>query len=404
MDSLSDKLKSLGVKLGAEEARPPQKNYPVDVVLPGRYQWTPHGEAFLVENHYPPVYQHGQRALKLPSQLEIISAWAGLPDLTETSAESFAFLDTETTGLAGGAGTFAFMVGVGRYEGDDFHLAQFFLRDPAEEPAMLAALDEFLAPCQILVTFNGKSFDLPLLQGRFITNGWERPWAPAAHLDLLHLARKLWRHRLPSRALGDLETHILEVSRTENEVPGWMVPQMYTDYLRSRDARPLKGVFYHNEVDILSLVALLGHMAEVLEAQPAEGLITHPDLVAVARICEDAGIMERSARLYEHSLDAGLPESARREARFRLSYIHKRAGDYPRAVTLWKQAAAQGELYAHEELAKYYEHSEGDFNLARRWTVSALAIIQSPDFPVIERYQWLAPLEHRLARLARRLT
>ncbi len=404
MDSLSDKLRSLGVKIGVDETRPARKNFPIDEVLPGRYQWTPHGEAFLVENHYSAAHQHGQQNLKPPERLEMISTWAGLTDLTAAPPESFAFLDTETTGLAGGAGTLAFMVGVGRFEGDVFHLAQFFLRDPAEEPAMLAALDEFLGPCQTLVTFNGKSFDLPLLQGRYITNGWERPWAPAAHLDLLHLARKLWRHRLPSRALGDLETDILKVKRSEEEVPGWIIPQMYLEYLRSRDSRPMRGVFYHNAVDILSLAALLDQMSVILETRPWQGEPAHEDLVAVARICEDAGVMDRAVNLYQSSLAADLPGRSRLEAIFRLSFIHKRAGNYPEALQLWQQAAEQGELYAHEEIAKYYEHSVSDYQQASQWTESALEIIRSPDFPLLERYQWLEALEHRLARLARRMT
>jgi tetratricopeptide (TPR) repeat protein len=376
----------------------------VDEVLPGEYQETPYGQAFLVEKHFPADYQHGPQLLRLPESMEILSAWAGSPDLTPGPPQNFAFLDTETTGLAGGAGTFAFMVGVGRFEQEGFHLAQFFLRDPAEEPAMLAALDGFLSSCTSLVTFNGKSFDLPLLQGRFITNGWEKPWAPDVHLDLLHLARKLWRHRLPSRALGDLETEILQVKRTEEEVPGWMIPSMYLDYLRSRDARPIKGVFYHNEIDILSLAALLDLMADLLEYLPKEGSLAHHDQVAVARICEDIGAPERAATLYRHSLDSTLLESTKIEAMYRLSLIHKRAGNYEEALVLWRAAADRGKIYAHEEIAKYYEHTAGDFGQAQHWTEAALQIVRSPDFPVIERYRWLDALEHRLARLARRMS
>jgi uncharacterized protein YprB with RNaseH-like and TPR domain len=145
--------------------------------------------------------------------LGIIAQWAREPRLAEVEPDTFAFLDTETTGLAGGTGTYAFLVGVGRYDGEDFHLAQFFMRDPAEEPALLWALTDFLGPCQALVTFNGKAFDVPLLNARYITNGETPSLTSTAHLDLLPLARRLWRDRLPSRALGYLEEHILGLTR-----------------------------------------------------------------------------------------------------------------------------------------------------------------------------------------------
>jgi uncharacterized protein YprB with RNaseH-like and TPR domain len=178
------------------------------------------------------------------------------------------------------------MVGVGRFDGEVFRLAQFFMRDPIEEPAQLAALEAFLAPCETVVTFNGKAFDVPLLNTRYRINGEDSPLASTAQIDLLHLARRLWRERLPSCSLGSLEEHILEITRTSEDTPGWMIPELYFDYLRSGDARPLKGVFYHNTMDILSMVALLDLMAGTL-ADPLKMETEHPtDLVAVGRLFE----------------------------------------------------------------------------------------------------------------------
>ena len=171
MDSLSEKLKSLGVKIGARDLPPPRprKSYPtrkssglrIEQVVPSRFQETPHGEAFLVETRYPLEHRQGRAALRITAPLQVIAEWGREPRLTEMAESlrpSLAFLDTETTGLAGGTGTYAFLVGVGRYDDEAFHLVQFFMRDPAEEPALLAALTEFLQPCQALVTFNGKAF------------------------------------------------------------------------------------------------------------------------------------------------------------------------------------------------------------------------------------------------------
>ncbi len=160
MSTLEDKLKSLGVKLGARELPPPQPRqevYAVEQVLPGRFWATPHGEAFVVETAYAPDHRHGQTELQLTASRHIVAEWAGDPRIATVAPSALAFLDTETTGLAGGTGTYAFLIGVGRFEADRFRLAQFFMRDPTEEPAQLAALTEFLQGSEVLVTFNGKA-------------------------------------------------------------------------------------------------------------------------------------------------------------------------------------------------------------------------------------------------------
>jgi tetratricopeptide (TPR) repeat protein len=294
------------------------------------------------------------------------------------------------------------MVGAGRFEQDGFRLAQFFMREPGEEPALLHALEEFLAPCEAVVSFNGKSFDLPLLQTRYIANGRVFPLKDTAHIDLLHLARRLWRDRLPDRSLGYLETHILEQVRTEEDTPGWMIPQMYFDYLRSRDARPMKGIFYHNAMDILTLAALTEHIAHLL-ADPLDGRVPHAlDLVAIGRLHEDLGHQEQAAEILAACLEQDLPKEARSQVVKRLSFLQKRRGEMPQALSLWWQAAASRELYAHEELAKFYEHTEKNFTEALKWTESALALLKS-EGGVVERLQWEGGFEHRKNRLVRKM-
>lgn len=411
MASLSERLKALGVKVGARDLPPPRPRdaYPIQVVVPGRFQETPYGEVFVVEQDYPVAHQHGSAKLSVTAPLRIIAEWASEPRLAQAEPNTFAFLDTETTGLAGGAGTYAFLVGVARYDGDTFHLAQFFMRDPAEEPALLWALTEFLQPCQALVTFNGKAFDVPLLNARHITNGQEPALTAVAHLDLLPLARRLWRDRLPSRALGYLEAHILGITRSQGDVPGWVIPSLYFDYLRGGDARPLKGVFYHNTVDILSLAALLSYMADMFDTSlhtekgPTPIHIHGIDLVAMGKLFEDLGHLETAVGLYEHGLRHDLPEEVYWTTVQRLSFIHKRCGQMLAAVALWRQAAEGGQVYAHLELAKYYEHQTHDYRQAADWTQSAIALVESPAFARHERRRWLADLEHRLARLQKKL-
>jgi uncharacterized protein YprB with RNaseH-like and TPR domain len=404
MPSLSDKLKSLGVKVGADELKPTRLRnlYTIEKVLEGHPLETPQGETYVVEARYPSDYHHGEKPIQITAPLHVIAEWAGEQRLRDFLPGSFAFLDTETTGLQGGAGTYAFLIGVGRFDGDEFHLAQFFMRDPIEEPAQLAALEEFMAPCDALVTFNGKAFDLPLLWSRYIVQGWRPPFTETAHVDLLHLARRLWRDRLPNRSLGSLEVEILGAPRTEEDVPGWMIPQLYFDYLRSGDARPLKNVFYHNAVDVVSMAALFNHMAGLL-ADPLGGQIDSGiDVIALGKLFESMGDLDRAVRLYVHGLEQDLPEPNLIEAIQRLALIHKRRENFPEAVALWEQAARHQHLDAHVELAKFYEHRLGDAEQALYWTESAIEVVNQPAFPDYERRQWMQDLEHRRQRLLRK--
>jgi uncharacterized protein YprB with RNaseH-like and TPR domain len=406
MPTLSDRLKSLGVTMGAKDLPPPQqrKSYPVEEIVPGRFQDTGNGLTYLIEEDFPSSYIHGQVGLRISTTPQTIAEWAGDLKIAERNPESMVFLDTETSGLAGGTGTFAFLVGVGRYTPDGFHLVQFFMRDPLEEAALLLALEDFLAPCQTIVSFNGKAFDIPLLDTRYTLQGWISPFKDLAHVDLLHLARRLWRDRLPSRTLANLEVQILHASRTDDEIPGWMIPQLYFDYLREGDARPLKRVFYHNAMDVVSLAALLNHTSTLLEnayPQPESEFI---DLAAVARLLEDLGHTNKAAQLYEACLLAELPEAIHNDTLYRLSLLHKRTNNYTAAVPLWEQATTRNQIYAHEELAKYYEHYVQNLELALNWTLSALERIDTLSVLNPEKNQWHNEFQHRLQRLQRKIS
>jgi hypothetical protein len=405
--SLSDKLKSLGVKVGARDLAPapvPRTDYPIERIVAGNFRPTPLGQTFVVEQRFAADHRHGRFGLRPNSPLQPIATWAKAGQVAELALDELAFIDTETTGLAGGSGTYAFLIGAGRFEGDHFRLAQFFMRDPAEEAAQLAGLADFLAPCQALVTFNGKSFDGPLLTSRYITQGDRFPLAEAPHLDLLHLARRLWRDRLSSRSLGELERHILGAERSEEDTPGWLIPSLYFNYLADGDARPLRGVFYHNALDVLAMTALLNHTARLLH-DPGPHSVEHAlDLVAIAKLFEDLGQIEQAIPLFEQALQRhDLPETSYWETQQRLALVQRRQGNLAAAVSLWEQAAAGRQLYAHVELAKYYEHQQRDFATAQHWAQTALALLKSCPLNQAERRQWLADLNHRLARLQRKL-
>ncbi len=405
MPSLSDKLRSLGVKTGAQDLKPPRPRnpYSIDQVIAGQALETPFGQTYLVEERYPVGYPHGKMALELNASLQKIAEWAGDRRIAGYPPQSFAFIDTETTGLQGGTGTYAFLVGVGKFEENEFHLAQFFMSDPVREPAQLAAFEQFIGPCQAIVTFNGKAFDVPLLTTRFISHGLRCPLGETAHVDLLHLARRLWRDRLPNRSLGSLEYEIIGTRRSEDDVPGWMIPSLYFEYLRTGDARRLKSVFYHNALDVVSMVTLFNHMARVLD-DPLENAGEHAvDLIALAKLYEAMGDLDSAARLYLAGLDHDLPRPTLLEAIRRLALLYKRKGDHQSALTLWEQAAHHRQIEGFVELAKYYEHQARQPETALQWTQAAIDLVNSPGFPLLERREHLPELEHRRERLERKV-
>ena len=402
--TIKDKLKSFVLKTANSLPAPPKvDSHSIDSVVAGNFAPTPRGDVFIAEQTYPSDYIYGASPLISTFPFSHISQWANDSQILKLPLTKFAFLDTETSGLSGGTGTYAFLVGMARFIEDQFVVQQFFMRDPAEEPALLEGLAKFLAPCEALVTFNGKAFDAPLLSTRYRLHQIPIPYKDYSHLDLLPLARRLWRDRLESRALKYLEEHVLGLTRSSEEVPGYEIPWLYFDYLRTRDARPLGGVFYHNAMDVVAMAALLAHMNDMLE-NPYDGKVQHGlDFVALGKLFEDLGHWEESARLFERGLEFGLNESDFGTAVKRLSILQKRRGDVDEAVRLWEESAKRGHLYASIELAKHYEHKMRDAKSAMKWTKSALKQVEKKkDMPAYMRKHWVEEIEHRMERLKRK--
>jgi uncharacterized protein YprB with RNaseH-like and TPR domain len=401
--SLKEKLKSLGVAQGTAHLAPPEADsFSIGSVVAGEFFSTRRGEVFVAQQTFGRDHLHGEAALLSSIPLKLIAQWAKDDKVAGLPVSKFAFLDTETSGMAGGTGTYAFLVGAARFVDDHFILRQYFMPDPVEEPALLEELANFLAPCEALVTFNGKAFDAPLLTARYTLHQMPVPYKAYSHLDLLPLARRLWRDRLESRALKHLEEHVLGMKRTSDDVPGYEIPWLYFDYLRTGDARPLEGVFYHNAMDVVAMAALLAHMNGIIE-NPFDGGIQHGlDFIALGKLLEDLGHADEAARLYERGLESGLDESDFGVAVRRLTVLQKRRGDYGEAIRLWEKAAKQGHIYAHIEMAKYYEHRERDPKRARKWAASARRAVERADLPLYMRNHWLEEIAHRLARLERK--
>ena len=405
-ESLRDKLKSLGVQIGTghiQKPETPSETHTIETVIQGENRENRFGSTFVVEKDFPNGCFHGNVDLCEIPDYGFLAQWARSNLLTSQDFQNIIFLDAETSGLAGGAGTFAFMIGLGHFTETGFKLIQLFLRDPSQEHALLVTLDQILSAFDIIVTFNGKSFDVPLMTSRYILQKHPIPFQDKEHIDLLHLARRIWKNRLASRTLGNLETEILNLARTQEEVPGWMVPELYIEYLKTHDARPLAGVFYHNEIDILSLAALLNLLAKMLN-NPSESNTAHSlDLIAIARLYEELGYLEKAIQLYEDSIAQGLPLNFLVETLNRYAKIHKRAGDWDSAQKLWESAAGYQDVEACLELAKYHEHFLRDPSAALLWADRAKERLETQNLPRINSENNLAAIEHRRQRLLGKL-
>ena len=409
-------------------------------LVPGRELENHAGVCYVRSQRLPLSTPHGPRPL---GELfhHCPSLFAKLhPQHNLSSARGFrraAFIDTETTGLGGGAGVYCFMVGVGLFEGAEadeeprgvdgaaapthFTVHQLFMRNPAEEPALLVALLDLLAGRDLLVTFNGRTFDLPLLRTRLRQNrraldGLELPLLAegAPHFDLLHPARRLWRRRLQSCRLINLERQILRRERSGDDVPSHLIPLLYTQFVRDADARPLRGIFYHNHEDIVSMVALAERLCAAfaplgetnLETNEADDCVEVQglDWVGLGICYEEQEAWAQAERAYRRGLAATVAASDRADLYARLGRLLKRQARWAEATELWQLwlTSVPGiDPTPYVELAKYCEWQTRDLEQAAMWTGWALHSLHSAP-PYQRAIGPIRELEHRLARIERK--
>jgi uncharacterized protein YprB with RNaseH-like and TPR domain len=416
--NLRDRLRRLGLKPLRDSQPPPGLASPpvappraaggaqsLQDLVPGREVETAWGASYLVEAAYPVDYRHAGGLLddfRLRSPATA-AALAREPALADLPLESLIFVDTETTGLAGGAGTFAFLIGLGYFTEKDFVLRQYFLRDPAEEAAMLGAFMQDCAGAGGWISFNGKAFDLPLIQNRYrLAHRARSDYFARPHLDLLFPARRLYRSRLPSCSLGTIESAVFDLQRTEEDVPGWLIPQLYLDYLATGDARRMRSVLYHNAVDVLSMVTLAAHLLDVF-ARPAHEIHKAEDHLALALWHEAAGRLPEAERAYRAAVRGHLRDEEQFKAHSRYAAFLKRQGRRAEAVEHWEAlfTLAPREFWPPVELAKYFEWEAGDPATALGWARVALkAAGRRPGG--WQRDEAVNDLRHRVARLERK--
>lgn len=377
MDSLADRLKSLGFKPASTVQTRSKKNTgSLEEMIQGVLIRNSVGSFVLREQLFPYDYHHGDIALARGFSTKSINQTARI-EASENTVDKMIFLDTETSGLSGGAGTFAFMVGIGRFSTSGFVLQQYVLRDPSEEPAMLLHLSNILSQELIFVTFNGKSFDIPLIQNRLVLNRLPMKIRNMAHLDLLHLSRKLWRKQLTSCTLKDLEASILHFTRSSDDVPGWMIPDIYFDFLRTGDPTTIADVVYHNAQDIVSLAALFIHISKLLEAGEGRSEISTSDLIAISRIYWDLQSYETALTILMECNERKLNREQKKDINALIGQYYKLFDGLEVAVDYWKSAAESGDAASHIELAMYYEHKVHDINTAITWSRKCAELIEN---------------------------
>jgi len=330
-------------------------------------------EAFVRRvSHSPFGLDDQQEAVSIRRLIQLLCAYE-----ETTDPRSVIFLDTETTGLSGGVGTVAFLVGVGRWTGSGFTVEQYLMRDYNEERAMLLGLRESLADARVLVTFNGKAFDIPLLQSRFVLARQRWPLAGVVHLDLLHPARRIWKLRLGSCSLANLEGQILGIER-ENDIPGHLIPQVYFRYVRTRSAHGIGAILSHNRQDIETLARLTLRMGKIFSGQAGEELAP-VDLFSAGRYAHALGERELAVLWNEAALLRGLPADREVEAKKAKAARLKEQKRYSEAAELWRDLSEHSETFLEdvlENLAIYHEHRKGDLEQALNLSERALAHLQ----------------------------
>lgn len=415
---LRDKLRQLGVHKGAAKiVSKPKRQSHLESLIEGETIETDYGPTFVHAESYAPDHIHGLHLigdlLTLPGTLAAQLAGLQSPTVKTPGSQIFdmrktVFLDTETTGLSGGTGTLAFLVGIGMFDQHDhLQLHQYFLRNPNEEQAMLLHLAETLDQYESIVSFNGRGFDVPLLRTRFTLARLHPKILTAPHLDLLPPARRMWKGRYESCRLSTLEYRVLQVQREQADVSGALIPQMYFDYLSSGDASEMPRVMYHNALDILSMVSLSTHLMQLL-AQDTREIQDPSDQLALAKWHADRGEIERAEIAFEQTIEHAADLKIKAEAQARLAAIYKQLDRRDHAIELWQALALHPSAHSlyHSidaclELAKQYEWQARDLKHALKWTKRGMKLAEDLPGGFIQE-ELIAAITHRLRRLEKK--
>ncbi len=327
-----------------------------------------------IENAYSLDSRYGK--IKISSGLEIsgdiLSCLSQEATFRELDLSTALFIDLETTGLSGGTGVVPFNIGMGYYREDKFHVAQYFLGDLAEEERMIQELGVFFRDMdfQSVVTYNGKGFDLPLLETRFILYRLPLILSGLPHLDFLYAARRLWSHKYESCRLYHLALEVVRADRSE-DIPSAEIPWRYFQYIQTGNFDLIEPILYHNQEDILSLLGVVIIGAHIFSEDTDLCMGDAMDFYGAGKIMENIGNVERSVQFFQRALDGSLSDEVSLEAKRRLSTHFKRNGEWEKAVPIWEEMTSSrvvtpAQLFSFRELAMYLEHKLKKYEEAKK--------------------------------------
>lgn len=409
IENLKKKVQQISHNHSGRKTFSARQSKPVHIseLLTGNTVDTPYGPCFYTEEKIPldrifGDYSLAETELYFPGREDIYS-FVYQDNIQDVELNQALFFDTETTGLAGGAGTYIFLMGLGFFTDDSFCVRQYFMSDYNEEEAFLWSINQlFSRGFKMLVSYNGKCYDFPLMQTRFIMTRIPMQLTYQHHLDLLFPTRRLWKRRLQDCSLSNIEKRVLNIQRNE-DIPGYMIPHVYFRYLQNKDARPLKPVFAHNLQDIISLAILTTKIGQVLQDPFNAGIRKNGiDLFSIGKIFEGYKKYEFSSRCYEEALNCDLSDEQSLEVLKLASFAYKRQGNWKQAESTWRDIISLSKefiLYPYEELAKYYEHQLKDYSRANNIIEEALARLKEEKSDPDSKDKWIQELNHRMERI-----
>jgi len=341
-----------------------------------------------------------------PSLSNKINSSVYLPLLTKRQFQDPIFLeqllvfDLETTGLAGGTGTYPFLMGFGIFEDNGIRIIQYFLPEYGREISAYLDVKSIWEDKNILLSYNGKSYDYPLLRNRLILNRMENPFEVYKHLDLLHLTRRLWKQVLPSCSLETIEERIFSFSRWR-DIDGSLIPQAYFSFLHTGEISDIKRIIDHNQQDIISLVRLLIYLHQIENNEKDSGF-TDRELISMFNLAVNISDLDRIEPIINSLTkdDKKLPSQSLKS----FSLLLKKQKKWPRALNIWHKFIENSEeiIFSCEELAKYYEHRELNIRQALEYTNRALDYLRIVEEIEVDGLieDTRERFEHRLNRLS----
>ena len=405
MNELLRKLKDSGLILdNAQINKNPAKNtkYRLEDIFHGRWDCNESGEVFIMHEVFPFGQKHGSITISKTINSAAFFPFENMPSNREAKINETVFFDIETSSLSFGAGSFVFLIGISHFSEIGLETSLLLIDHPSAEKALLKRFNNEIGKFGIVCSYNGKTFDAPFIRNRYSLYRVDNILETKYHIDLLTYARRLWKLRIDSCKLSHVEATILHLKRDDGEIPGWMVPQVFFDFLNEQDPHLLEGILYHNKIDVISLAALYQHMSELLTSPVGNDRLDPRDCFSLAKLHESSGEYNEAKYFYQLGLNANKDKELAKKYYWNFGMLLKRIGDYSDAVQYWEKSAAKGGINACVELAKFYEHKCKDYNQALRWAAKAREIISIKNLETDDTRQKLQ-LDYRIDRINRKI-